>query len=302
MVAEIITIGDEILIGQIIDTNSAWIAEKLELSGIKVKQIVSISDEKEHIFEALDNARKKVKLVVMTGGLGPTSDDITKETLAEYFNTKLVVNKDVLSDVEEFIKSKGLRPNNENLKQAEVPEDCKIIRNTNGTAAGMWFERNDVIFVSMPAVPFEMKEMMQKGVLPLLKKNFKTKTITHRTVQTFGLSESSLAEELAGWESQLPSKISLAYLPSPERIRLRLSCVGENREISENNIDNEINKLNNIIGKAIFGYGDIFLEEAVGKILKDKKKHYQLPKVVLAVILHALLLQFQEVLSILKEV
>ena len=272
MNAEIITIGDEILIGQIIDTNSAWLAEKLNLIGINIHQITSISDSEEHLIEALNQAKKKSQLIITTGGLGPTDDDKTKDILTKYFNTKLVVNKDVLKDVTHFIESRGLRTNSQNIKQAEVPKICKVIRNGNGTAPGIWIEKDNTVFVSMPAVPFEMKEMTETKLIPLLQKHFKTPSIVHKTVQTFGMPESTLAEILYDWENKLPTKIKLAYLPSPERIRLRLSCISNNKVETEQLIDTEIQKLEKIIGKAIFGYGDMFLEHAVAEILKEKGK------------------------------
>ena len=272
MTAEIITIGDEILIGQVIDTNSAFIAEKLNDIGIDVRQITTVGDSKQQIFAALDNALKYSELVIFTGGLGPTDDDITKETLAEYFNTELEINKDVLSDIKKFISARMSKLNERNIKQAEVPKNCKIIRNQNGTAAGMWFEKNDSVIVSMPAVPFEMKEMTNVGLIPLLKKHFKTPSVIHKTVQTFGIPEAMLAEKLSSWEKQLPQRLKLAYLPSPERIRLRFSCISDDKKKSEDFINTEIEKLKSIIGDSVFGYGDVFLQEVIGEILKNKTK------------------------------
>ena len=232
MKADIITIGDEILIGQITDTNSVFIAEKLNNSGFEIRQITSVSDSKEHIITILDEVSKYTDLVVITGGLGPTEDDLTKQTLADYFGSKLVLNEDVFEDVKQFVRNKGFTLNERNIKQAEVPDNCIVIRNKNGTAAGMWFEKDDTVFISMPAVPFEMKEMFEVRVLPLLKEKFKLPKVIHKNILTYGFPESSLAEKLSDWEQNLHSKISLAYLPSQERIRLRLSMICDAEEKS----------------------------------------------------------------------
>ncbi len=272
MFSEIITIGDELLIGQTIDTNSAWIAKQLNNIGISVRQITSIADSKEHIFETLDSAIKSSELVLITGGLGPTDDDITKKTLTEYFDTELITNLDVLKDVKNFIEKRSLKYNKRNIEQAKVPKNCNVIRNENGTAAGMWFSKNDTVIISMPAVPFEMKAMMTEKIIPLLEQHFNTSNVIHKTIQTFGISESSLAEQLSQWKEQLPKSLKLAYLPSPERMQLRLSCVSENKNDGKKNIDNEIEKLKKIIGEAIFGYGNVFLHEAIGDILIDKQE------------------------------
>ncbi len=271
MKADIITIGDEILIGQITDTNSQWIAEQLNLAGFEIRQITTVADDKQHIMNVLDEVSAFTDLVIMTGGLGPTEDDLTKETLVEYFDTELKLNEDVLSDVKEFVLSKGFQLNERNVKQAEVPENCKVLRNKNGTAAGMWFEKNNTVYISLPAVPFEMKELVRRQVLPVLEKEMQTPNVIHKTVLTYGIPESSLAELLSDWEQNLHEKIKLAYLPSPERIRLRFSMVCKEKEKPLKIIDSEIEKLKKIIGEAIFGFGDSFLQDAVGIILRDRK-------------------------------
>ena len=270
MKADIITIGDEILIGQITDTNSVFIAEKLNNSGFEIRQITSVSDNKEHIITVLDEVSKYTDLVVITGGLGPTEDDLTKQTLADYFGSKLVLNEDVFEDVKQFVRNKGFTLNERNIKQAEVPDNCIVIRNKNGTAAGMWFEKDDTVFISMPAVPFEMKEMFEVRVLPLLKEKFKLPKVIHKNILTYGFPESSLAEKLSDWEQNLHSKISLAYLPSPERIRLRLSMICDTEEKAEKILDAEVQKLKNIIRENIFGYGDGFLQDALAEILNER--------------------------------
>src|SRR5690606_5108452 len=226
MKAEIITIGDEILIGQIIDTNSAWIAEQFNLHGIEIYQITSVHDDHMHIMEALKKAEEKVDLVVLTGGLGPTKDDITKHTLCEYFNTKLVVHEPTFEHIKSRFTRLKIDMNKLNRDQALVPENCTVLPNKAGTAPGMWFEQNDTIFVSMPGVPFEMKYLVENELFPRLLNNGKTKAIYHKTVLTQGLPESMLAEKIENWENSLPQNVKLAYLPSPFAVRLRLSATG----------------------------------------------------------------------------
>ncbi|MCF6185369.1 MAG: competence/damage-inducible protein A [Bacteroidales bacterium] len=270
MKADIIAVGDEILIGQITDTNSQFIAERLNLSGFEIRQITSVADDKKHIIKVLDEVSKYTDLILITGGLGPTEDDKTKQTLADYFKTRLVLNEEVLEDVKHFVKSKGFSLNERNIKQAEVPENCKVIRNKNGTAAGMWFEKNNTVFISVPAVPFEMKEMLETDILPMITKHFKTPHIVHKTVLTYGFPESTLAEKLSNWEQHLYSGINLAYLPSPERIRLRLSIIDDTKAKAENILNKEIQKLNKIIGDSVFGYGNLFLQDALIGILTNR--------------------------------
>ncbi len=272
MKADIITIGDEILIGQITDTNSQYIAEKLNSAGFEIRQITSVADKKEQIINILNQISEHTDLIVITGGLGPTEDDITKQTLAHYFETRLVINKNVLEDIKRFVKSKGFSLNERNIKQSEVPENCKIIRNKNGTAPGMWFKKNNTVFISLPAVPFEMKEMFSSAVMPLLKNHFKTPDIVHQNILTYGYPESTLAEKLSDWEQNLHHKINLAYLPSPERIRLRMSIICDKKENAEEILNRETEKIKKIIGDSIFGYGDIFLQDAISPILKEAKK------------------------------
>lgn len=272
MKAEIITIGDELLIGQTIDTNSAWIAHKLNLIGVDIIKIVSISDKKDEITKALDNAKQNAELVLITGGLGPTNDDITKKTLANYYGVKLVQNKEVLKHVEGFAIKRKLNMNERNVRQAEVPENCTILHNEIGTAPGMLFNDNNKIIISMPGVPFEMKELMNNNVIPLLKEKKNNLSIIHKIVLTQGISESKLAEVLEGWESKLPDELSLAYLPSPGIIKLRLTAKGNNKQKLEKILQDQISKLEKIIPKLICGYDLEKLEELVGKLLIDKGK------------------------------
>lgn len=271
MLAEIITIGDEILIGQVIDTNSAWIAEQLNLIGVKVKQISSVSDDEEHILKSLEEASKRASIIIITGGLGPTKDDITKPTLCKFFNTKLVFHEEIYRKIEErFLKMK-LPALESNKKQADLPENCTIIPNFKGTASGMLFEKEGVYFISMPGVPFEMKAMMTDSVLPFIKQKFELPVIVHRTILTHGLGESFLAEKIKDWENKLPANIKLAYLPSPEHLRLRMSAYGDAERDLMDILDVEETRLKKIIPNHIFGYGKQSLQEILGKLLLNKK-------------------------------
>ena len=272
MKAEIVTIGDEILIGQTVDTNSAWIANKLNLIGVDIIRITSISDKKNEIFKALDNAKQIADLVLITGGLGPTDDDITKTSLAEYFNTKLVQNKEVLKHVEQFVIKRKAWMNERNIRQADVPESCKIIRNKIGTAPGMRFEQEGCIIISMPGVPFEMKEMMIESIIPELKKMDSDFHIIHKIILTQGWPESKLAEVLEEWESNLPDVISVAYLPSPGLIKLRLTAKGSDLKILENIVAEQVKQLERIIPNLICGYDSDKLEEVIGKLLGGNNK------------------------------
>ena len=270
--ASIITVGDEILIGQITDTNSVFLAEQLTNIGIDVHEMKTVGDSEKQITDALDCSLNRHNIIVMTGGLGPTDDDITKYVLAKYFNTTLVQNDEVLADIEEFVVARGFTVNERNRKQALVPKLCTVIRNTNGTAPGMWFEKNGTVLISVPAVPFEMKEMFTEKILAKLLKHFTLPTIVQRTVLTHGIPESHLAEQLQNWEQQLDKQIKLAYLPSPERLRLRLSIQCTDKEKAQAKLEAEIKKLHKIIGRAIYGEGDYFLEHEVFNLLKKKGK------------------------------
>lgn len=270
MFAEIITIGDEILIGQIIDTNSAWIAQQLNQYGIRVKQITSITDEKEHIIQSLEDARKRADLVITTGGLGPTKDDITKGTLAEYFNKPLVMDNEVLEDVKTLFGSRGVEMPEVNKYQAMVPEGCTVIRNQNGTAPALWIEDNEQVFVSLPGVPYEMKAMMSEQILPSIKNHFKAPSFYHRTILTQGIGESNLMEVIMKWESELATEdIKLAYLPSPGTVRLRLSAIGNQTDI-ERKVDKKVAELYQLIPEYIFGEGTQTLYSVVGDLLKER--------------------------------
>ena len=269
MKAEIITIGDEILIGQIVDTNAAWIAEQFNLSGIEIYQITSVHDDTEHIKEALQNAEEKVDLVVLTGGLGPTKDDITKHALCEYFNTKLVFHEPTFEHIKQRFKNRNIDLNKLNRDQALVPEACTVLANKAGTAPGMWFEKNDTIFVSVPGVPFEMKYLVENEILQRLQNNGKTKAIFHKTVQTQGLPESMLAQRIENWENSLPKNIKLAYLPNPMSVRLRLSAIGNNLSELKEEVQDEIERLKQLIPDHIFGFDNETLAEVIGRMLLE---------------------------------
>ncbi|MCU0433826.1 MAG: competence/damage-inducible protein A [Bacteroidia bacterium] len=270
MRAEIITIGDEILIGQIVDTNSAWMGEQLGLNGIAVKQITSVSDDAAHIVNALDEAQTRADLILITGGLGPTKDDITKKTLRTYFGMGWRTDEQVQADVIAIFKRFGREPGEVNMLQAEVPDGCRVIRNKNGTAPGMWFEHNGKIFVSMPGVPFEMKGIMTDGVLPLLREKFSLPFIYHRTVLTQGVGESILAAKIEAWEDSLAALgIKLAYLPSPGLVRLRLSASGNEQDIRRA-VDAKVEELLPQIEEWHYGFGHETLPQVIGKILLER--------------------------------
>lgn len=270
MYLDIITIGDEILIGQIVDTNSAWMAQKLNDEGINVRQITSISDDPQHIVEAFNESSEKVKLVLVTGGLGPTKDDKTKDTICTYFNTKLIKNELVLNNVEELLSKRGIALNRLNRDQALVPESSRVFQNKLGTAPGLLLEKNGCSFVFMPGVPFEMKYLMEQEVLPYLRKNYQTSTIFHRTVLTQGLPESMLAEKISDWEDALPEFIKLAYLPSPQGVRLRLSARGRKISAMETEVAKQIEGLQKLIAPNIYGFDEESPAASIGKILAKK--------------------------------
>lgn len=270
--AEIITIGDEILIGQIIDTNSAWMGQQLNQIGINVYQITSISDNSLHILKALELATSRVDLILITGGLGPTRDDITKQTITGYFKSKLVRNEQVLKNVQKILGIRGIKMNELNIRQADVPDNCQIILNSCGTAPGLWFEKNRKVYVFMPGVPFEMKAMMSDILLPQLKEYFKTSAIVHKTLMLCGVAESILALHIEAWEVQLPANLKLAYLPSPGIIRLRLTAKGDSQEGLSKVIGEEIEKVLPLVKEWHYGYDDETLEMVLGNLLNDKGK------------------------------
>jgi nicotinamide-nucleotide amidase len=270
MLAEIITIGDEILIGQIVDTNSAWMAQKLNEEGIRVKQISSVSDDRQHILTALTEATTRADIIFITGGLGPTKDDITKQTLAEYFNVKLVINDEALNNVLNIFKRYNRPLLEVNRKQAEVPENCEIILNNNGTAPGMWFNVDGKIYVSMPGVPFEMKYMMEETVIPKLKTALKLPVIIHKTILTVGEGESFLAEKIADIENELPANIKLAYLPKMGQVRLRLSAYSDGEISLSDKLEEFASRIVERVGNNVVAEEDIPLEKVILNHMADK--------------------------------
>ncbi len=274
MLAEIITIGDEILIGQIVDTNSAFISKELNKIGVSVYQITTVQDEREHILQALGEAKKRVNIVIVTGGLGPTKDDITKHTFCEFFEDKLVEDAAVLSHVEELFKKyiTSTPISDINRKQALVPSKATVLHNAYGTAPGMWLQSGDVAFISLPGVPFEMKNLMTDAVIPKIVAEYKRPHILHKTLVTYGLGESAIAQKIEEWESNLPSFIRLAYLPSLGKVRLRLTAKGPDRKLLQQAIEGESQKLYPLIGEIIYGVEDEeTLEHVVAKLFTDKK-------------------------------
>lgn len=276
MTAELLTIGDEILIGQITNTNAVWMAQKLNSAGVSVIHMTSVSDNKQAILNAFDAASERADIVLITGGLGPTKDDITKKTFCDYFGVELQRDENVLRDVTSFFSKRNKEVSEINKKQADVPEGCLVLRNANGTAPGMWMEKKHTIFVSMPGVPYEMQGIMTDSVIPEIKKRFKLPFIYHKTILTQGIGESVLAEMISDWEDNLASKeIGLAYLPSPGMVRLRLSSKGFNEIELRDKIDEEAEKIKPIIGNYIYGYEEYGkdqpkIEEIIGKLLLEK--------------------------------
>lgn len=268
--AEIITIGDELLIGQTVDTNSAWMGMQLSMRGVRVNRITSISDNREEIISTLDEALGRAPLVLITGGLGPTSDDITKETLAEYFGSKLIMNQEVLAEITGRITRRNFEMNENNRRQALVPECCRVLANHAGTAPGMLFEKDGKIIVSMPGVPSEMKHIMREHVLPIVSGMAGGRTIIHRNIMTYGTFEAKLAERLEGFEKEMPASVKLAYLPGHGIIKLRLTGSGDVGDEVRRIIDKQVRKLYSIIPDVIYGEDEVTLEEIVGKLLYSK--------------------------------
>ena len=268
MFAEIITIGDELLIGQVTDTNSAWMGRELNKAGIEVIRVVSVRDRAEEITEAVDDAMKRVDIVLVTGGLGPTKDDITKQTLCTYFGTELVFSEEV-ENVKRVLAGR-IPMNALNRSQAMVPKDCIVINNRVGSASVSWFERDDKVLVSMPGVPQEMTTVMSEEIIPRLREKFDTDIIIHKTFTVKNYPESVLAEKLESWEVALPECIKLAYLPKPGIIRLRLTGRGKQKEEVRMLMDMEAGKLEELLGDDIFDEDDTPLEILVGNLLKKK--------------------------------
>jgi nicotinamide-nucleotide amidase len=269
--AELLTIGDEILYGQIVDTNSQWMSVELSNAGIKVIRKTSVGDQEDEILIALAEAEKRADIILITGGLGPTSDDLTKPCLAKYFHCGLKMNEEALAEVTEFFKSRGRELTEVNRQQAALPECCEKVTNKMGTAPGMWFERNGKVFVSMPGVPHEMKRMMTDIVIPKLKHTFKTPSIYHQVIRTAGIGESFLADKIQSWEKSLPAHVKLAYLPGLGEVKLRLTSIGNNRDELVKDTNGLVKSLLSLAGEYIYGYGENPLEVVIGDTLRQKK-------------------------------
>ncbi|WP_343488421.1 competence/damage-inducible protein A [Allomuricauda sp. d1] len=272
MQAEIITIGDEILIGQIIDSNSAFIAKELNKIGVSVYQITSVQDDRQHILDALEEANRRSQVVILTGGLGPTKDDITKHTLCDFFGDELTQDGATLAHIEMLFEKFISTPISDlNRKQALVPTKAIVLKNKYGTAPGLWMERNGSVFVSLPGVPFEMKNLVADEVIPRIVKKYERPHILHKTIMTYGLGESAVANKIEGWENNLPPFVKLAYLPSLGRVRLRLTAKGLDKDLLYQTVEAETQKLYPLIGDIIYGVEeDESIEALVAKLLTDK--------------------------------
>jgi nicotinamide-nucleotide amidase len=273
MKAAIVTIGDEILIGQIVDTNSSYIAKALDKIGIETHEMVSISDDKTHILQTFTKLQNRVQVVIITGGLGPTKDDITKKTFCDYFDDYLVENEEVLSHVKALIEGIYKRPITPiNIEQALVPSTAKVFFNKVGTAPGMWMEKEETVFISLPGVPYEMKYLMDHDVIPSLVSKFERPFIIHQTLMTYGRGESLIAEQIETWEDNLPDFIKLAYLPSPGKVRLRLTARGANKEQLQAEITKQVQQLDLLLHDIIVGYNeDEAIEVVLGRLLTENK-------------------------------
>ncbi|MFV8359735.1 CinA family nicotinamide mononucleotide deamidase-related protein [Flavobacterium sp. LS1P3] len=274
MKATIVTIGDEILIGQIVDTNSGYIAKSLDKIGVEINEMISISDDKTHILDTFAALQNKVDLVIITGGLGPTKDDITKKTFCDYFDDELIVDQKVLAHVTQLIEGFYKRTITQiNKDQALVPSKCTVLHNQVGTAPGMWMKKENTVFISLPGVPYEMKYLVEHEIIPKVVREYKRPYIIHKTILTYGQGESMVAERIEDWENNLPEFIKLAYLPAPGRVRLRLSARGTDKEKLEAALEENVNSLDVIIHDIIVGFDDDeTLEVVVGKMLTKQNK------------------------------
>ena len=274
MKADIITIGDEILIGQTVDTNSAWMGGFLEKNGVHVGEISTISDKKDHITSSLSKSLEHSDIVLITGGLGPTKDDVTKQTLCDYFDDEMVLSQVVLTDIKAYFELRNRMVNEYTELQALVPSKCKVIRNRKGTAPGMWFEHNGKVIVSMPGVPYEMKGIMNDHVFTkLLALKGEGSVVINRTVRTHGMGESFLAEVIKSWENNLlKDDLKLAYLPSPGIVKLRISIIGKDKASSKEKLNYYVSELIKLIPDQIYGYGNASMEGVVGELLKENNR------------------------------
>lgn len=274
MLAEIITIGDEILIGQIVDTNSAYISRELNKIGVHVYQITSVQDDRDHILEAFEAARKHVSLVIVTGGLGPTKDDVTKQTFCDFFDDHLVKDENVVKNIRDLLKKYELNlPMLPNLQQAMVPSKATVLMNKQGTAPGMWIETDGKVFISLPGVPYEMRHLLQDEVLPRIAKAFNRPHIYHKTLLTYGLGETAVAERISSWEEALPPTIRLAYLPGLGKVRLRLSSSGLNKLELIRSVDDQMGVLQELLWDIAVGFEEeTSMVNQIGKLLAAQNK------------------------------
>lgn len=270
--ASVIVIGDELLYGYIPDTNSPWISATLTNVGIKVVQVTTVGDEEATILKAFEDAEQRATIILITGGLGPSKDDLTKSLLARYFNSPMVLHAQALADIEGLLKSKGQTLTPTNKAQAILPEKCTIIRNELGTAPGMWFEKNDKVFIAMPGMPHEMQKMMLTTVRFKLQHTFELPIIYHKIIKTVGISESGLVDKLQPWEEQLPAHIKLAYLPSIGEVRLRLTAIGSQLEELQHEVQEQVQQLTLVAQQYIYGYDEDTLEGIIGSLLQAQKK------------------------------
>ena len=268
--AEIISIGDELLYGQTLNTNSHWMGSALDKIGVRITRMTTIGDDENIILQSFREAEERADIILITGGLGPTEDDLTKGCLVKYFNSPLKLHPEALATITEIFKQIGRELTPVNKAQAEIPECCDHLMNKKGTAPGMWFKKGKKVFISMPGVPGEMRYLMTEEVIPRLQKEFKTDVIYHKMIRTAGIGESWLAEKIASWAIKLPSHMKLAYLPGLGQVKLRITAVGENREQLEDEVEQQSEKLKPYIEKYIYGYGSDELEMALGKLLKEK--------------------------------
>ncbi len=269
--AELLTIGDEILFGQIVDTNAQWMSVALDQVGIRVVRKTTVGDTEVEILTAFAEAERRADIILITGGLGPTSDDLTKPCLSKYFGCELKLHEEALAEVTEFFKSRGRELTELNRRQAFLPECCEKITNPIGTAPGMWFEQNGKVFASMPGVPHEMKRMMTERIIPKLSGKFELPIILHSIIRTVGIGESILAEKIAPWEKELPPHVKLAYLPHLGEVKLRLTTMGKDKARMQKELDALVEGVKPLAGDYIYGYGEESLEEIIGKLLRSRK-------------------------------
>ncbi|HCW09333.1 MAG TPA: competence/damage-inducible protein A [Cytophagales bacterium] len=270
ILAELLTIGDEILYGQIVDTNSQWMSVELDKVGIKVIRKTSVGDVESEILTAFAEAEKRADIILITGGLGPTSDDLTKPLLANYFNCELKLHAEALEELSAFFKSRGRELTETNKQQAYLPTCCTKITNAIGTAPGMWFERNGKVFMSMPGVPHEMKKMMTEQVIPRLKEKFRMPAIVHKVIRTIGIGESIIADKISAWEKALPPHIKLAYLPGIGEVKLRLTGTGSDESSIKSDVEELTKKVMPLINDYVYGFDNETIEEAIGRMLRER--------------------------------